>query len=116
MMANTVEDPNHDPNLYSEIDVRSCGWGEIVKVSNNSVPINNFKSKDNYPNSFNPLITISYELLNDGIINIVIYDLIGEKIKTLFSGFQSAGSENVNWNATDNQGQPLSAVVYLYKI
>ena len=116
MMANTVEDPNHDPNLYSEIDVSSCDGGEILKVPNNNIPAKNFTLKDNYPNPFNPLTTISYELLTDGIVNIVIYDLIGKKIKTLVSGFQTAGSENVNWNATNSQGQPVSSGVYLYKI
>ena len=92
------------------------GGGEILKVSNMNVPANNFTLKDNYPNPFNPLTTISYELLTDGIVNIVIYDLIGKKIKTLVSGFQTAGSKNVNWNATNNQGQPVSAGVYLYTI
>ena len=116
MMANTVEDPNHDPNLYSEIDVSSCDEGEILKVPNINVPANNFTLKDNYPNPFNPLTTISYELLADEIVNIVIYDLIGKKIKTLVSGFQTAGSKNVNWSATNNQGQPVSAGVYLYSI
>ena len=116
MMANTVEDPNHDPNLYSEIDVISCDEGESLRVPNINVPANNFTLKDNYPNPFNPLTTISYELLTDGIVNIVIYDLIGKKIKTLVSGFQTAGSKNVNWNATNNQGQPISAGVYLYSI
>ena len=116
MMANTVEDPNHDPNLYSEIDVSSCDGGEILKVPNINVPANNFTLKDNYPNPFNPLTTISYELLTDGIVNIIIYDLIGKKIKTLVSGFQTAGSKNVNWNATNNQGEPVSAGVYLYSI
>ena len=116
MMANTVEDPNHDPNLYSEIDVSSCDGGESLGVPNINVPANNFTLKDNYPNPFNPLTTISYELLADGIVNIVIYDLIGKKIKTLVSGFQTAGSKNINWNATDNLGQPVSAGVYLYSI
>ena len=116
MMANTVEDPNHDPNLYSEIDVSSCDGGESLRVPNLNVPANNFILKDNYPNPFNPLTTISYELLADGIVNIVIYDLIGKKIKTLVSGFQTSGSKNINWNATNNQGQPVSAGVYLYSI
>ena len=116
MMANTVEDPNHDPNLYSEIDVSACNGGESLRVPNLNVPANNFILKDNYPNPFNPLTTISYELLADGIVNIVIYNLIGKKIKTLFSGFQTSGSKNINWNATNNQGQPVSAGVYLYRI
>ena len=116
MMANTVEDPNHDPNLYSEIDVSSCDEGESLRVPNINIPANNFTLKDNYPNPFNPLTTISYELLTDGKVNIIIFDLIGKKIKTLVSGFQTAGSKNVNWNATNNQGQPVSAGVYLYSI
>ena len=116
MMANTVEDPNHDPNLYSEIDVSACNGGESLRVPNLNVPANNFILKDNYPNPFNPLTTISYELLADGIVNIVIYNLIGKKIKTLFSGFQTSGSKNVNWNATNTQGEPVSAGVYLYTI
>jgi hypothetical protein len=116
MIANTVEDPNHDPNLYSEIDVISCDEGESLRVPNINVPANNFTLKDNYPNPFNPLTTISYELLTDGIVNIVIYDLIGKKIKTLVSGFQTAGSKNVNWNATNNQGQPVSAGVFFYSM
>ena len=93
----------------------SCG-GEILKVPNINVPANNFKLKDNYPNPFNPLTTISYELLTNEKVNIVIYDLVGKKITTLSSGFQTAGSKNVNWNATNNQGQSVSAGVYLYTI
>ncbi|MAI86787.1 MAG: hypothetical protein CMF99_06465 [Candidatus Marinimicrobia bacterium] len=92
------------------------GGGEILKIPNINVPANNFTLKDNYPNPFNPLTTISYELLTDGIVNIVIYDLIGKKIKTLISGFQTAGSKNVNWNTTNNQGQPVSAGVYFYSM
>ena len=116
MMANTVEDPNHDPNLYSEIDISSCDEGESLRVPNINIPANNFTLKDNYPNPFNPLTTISYELLTDGKVNIIIFDLIGKKIKTLVSGFQTAGSKNVNWNATNSEGQSVSAGVYLYSI
>ena len=88
MTANAVEDPNHDPNLYSEMDVSSCDGGESLRVPNINIPANNFTLKDNYPNPFNPLTTISYELLTDGKVNIVIYDLIGKRIKTLVSGFR----------------------------
>ena len=104
-----------------EVNGASCEFGldniywsdgdEVLKVSNINVSANNFTLKDNYPNPFNPLTTISYELLADGIVNIVIYDLIGKKIKTLISGFQTSGSKNINWNATNNQGQPVSAGV-----
>ena len=48
-------------------------------------------------------------------VNIVIYDLIGKKIKTLVSGFQTAGSKNVI-GFMNNLGQSVSAGVYLYSI
>ncbi len=92
------------------------GGGEVLKIPNINVHSNNFILKDNYPNPFNPLTTISYELLNEGVVKIIIYDLVGTKIKTLTSEFQTAGSKNVNWNATNNQGQLVSAGVYLYSV
>ena len=59
---------------------------------------------------------ISYELLTDGIVNIIIYDLTGRKIKTLISDFQTAGIKNVNWNATNNNGELVPAGMYFYVI
>ena len=116
MMANTVEDPNHDPNLYSEIDVSSCDGGEILKVPNINVPANNFTLKDNYPNPFNPITNISYDLPEDSFVNITIYDMRGNVVNNLVNAKQSSGYKSVQWNAKDNLGQPLSAGVYLYSI
>ena len=116
MMANTVEDPNHDPNLYSEIGVSSCDGGEILKVPNINVCANNFTLKDNYPNPFNPLTTISYDLPKDSFVSITIYDMLGNVVNNLVNTKQSSGNKSVQWNATDNLGQPVSAGVYLYSI
>ena len=116
MMANTVEDPNHDPNLYSEIDVSSCNGGEILKVPNINVSANNSTLKDNYPNPFNPITNISYDLLEESFVNITIYDMLGNMVNNLVNTKQSSGNKSVQWNATDNLGQPVSAGVYLYSI
>ena len=116
MMANTVEDPNHDPNLYSEIDVSSCDGGEILKVPNINVSANNFTLKDNYPNPFNPLTTISYDLPKDSFVSITIYDMLGNVVNNLVNTNQSSGYKSVQWNAKDNLSQPVSAGVYLYSI
>ncbi|MEL1226841.1 MAG: T9SS type A sorting domain-containing protein, partial [Candidatus Neomarinimicrobiota bacterium] len=116
MMANTVEDPNHDPNLYSEIDVSSCDGGEILKVPNINVSANNFTLKDNYPNPFNPITNISYDLLEESFVNITIYDMLGNVVNNLVNANQSSGYRSVHWNATNTQGEPVSAGVYLYKI
>ena len=49
-------------------------------------------------------------------MNITIYDMIGNVIKNLVNENQNYGYKSVQWNATNNQGQPVSAGVYLYSI
>ena len=52
----------------------------------------------------------------DGLVNITIYDMLGNVINHLVNEVQNSGYKTVNWNATNNQGQPVSAGVYLYSI
>tara|TARA_B100000579_G_scaffold300415_1_gene250420 strand:- start:148 stop:462 length:315 start_codon:yes stop_codon:yes gene_type:complete len=75
-----------------------------------------FKLDQNYPNPFNPITEISYELANDGFVKLSIYDMKGREIKTLIENTQLSGKRSVTWNATDNNDQPVSAGLYLYKI
>ena len=75
-----------------------------------------FKLNQNYPNPFNPITKISYELASDGFVRISIFDMKGREVKTLIENVQLSGKQSVIWNATDNNGQPVSAGLYLYKI
>ena len=50
------------------------------------------------------------------MVNITIYDMMGRVVKTMINRQQNAGFKSVQWNATDNFGQPVSAGVYLYQI
>ena len=72
--------------------------------------------KQNYPNPFNPTTTLEYYLPRDLFVNISIYDMLGNKIKSLVQRDQVSGFKSVQWNAQNNQGEPVSAGVYLYKI
>ena len=67
-----------------------------------------FQLYDNYPNPFNPKTTINYELSTGGrtssgsitnYVDLSIYNLLGQKVATLVSGKQKAGSYSVEWNA-----------------
>ena len=75
-----------------------------------------FAIHQNYPNPFNPITTLRYDLPEDAMVNITIYDMMGRKINTLVSSQQTAGFKSIQWDATNNQGQPVSAGVYLYSI
>ena len=75
-----------------------------------------FALLQNYPNPFNPSTQIMYTLPKTSSVKIVIYDMLGSKVRTLFSGSQDAGYKNVLWNATNDQGDPVSAGMYIYTI
>ncbi len=70
----------------------------------------------NYPNPFNPTTTLRYDLPEDAMVSITIYDLMGRSIKSLVNSNQSAGYRSIQWNATNNLGEPVSAGMYIYMI
>ena len=77
---------------------------------------NKFSLYQNHPNPFNPITTLRYDLPEDALVNITIYDMKGRKISTLISSQQTAGYKSVQWNATNDKGAPVSAGLYLYMI
>ena len=70
----------------------------------------------NYPNPFNPVTTLRYELSQESFVNITIYDMLGNVVKSIVSQNQNPGYKSVQWNATNNQGQPVSTGLYFYTI
>ncbi len=70
----------------------------------------------NYPNPFNPSTTIRYEIPKNEYVKLVVYDMLGREVKTLFEGNQIAGSHQVVWDGTNNAGQPVSAGTYIYTL
>ena len=75
-----------------------------------------FALHQNYPNPFNPITSIRYDLPVDGLVNITVYDMMGRMVKTLVNSSQTAGFKSVQWNATNDRNEPVSAGLYLYTI
>ena len=75
-----------------------------------------FTLSQNYPNPFNPITTFSYELPNVAQVRIIIYDVLGRKIKSLINTEQSAGYHSLGWDATNDIGEIIPAGMYLYTI
>ena len=69
-----------------------------------------------YPNPFNPTTNIQYYLASNESINIVIYDVLGKKVKSFIKNNHDAGYGSFIWDATDERGQPVSAGMYIYSI
>ena len=70
----------------------------------------------NYPNPFNPVTTLRYELSQESFVNITIYDMLGNVVKNIVSQNQNPGYKSIQWNATNNLGQPVSTGLYFYTI
>ena len=75
-----------------------------------------FTLHQNHPNPFNPVTILQYDLPEDAMVNITIYDMMGRQVKTLINGSQTAGYKSIQWNATNNLGEPVSAGIYIYMI
>src|SRR5690554_1429227 len=70
----------------------------------------------NYPNPFNPETTISYSVEKAGNVTIEVYNMLGQKVKTLVNDTQTPGNHTVVWNGTDNNGKSVSSGVYFYRM
>jgi len=77
---------------------------------------NTFNLHRNYPNPFNPITTLSYELPEQAHVTLTIYDLVGREITRLVNTTQGAGVKSIQWEATNNIGQTVSAGIYLYML
>ena len=88
---------------------------DIVEGQSSELPTN-FILHQNYPNPFNPTTQIRYDLPEDAMVSITIYDLMGRSIKSLVNSQQTAGYRSIQWNATNNPGESVSAGMYIYTI
>jgi len=100
-----------DGELLDAISVFDNSSVAIKRIDNFS--LNNIY---NYPNPFNPITTLRYDLPEDAFVRITVYDMLGKVVSNLLNTNQSSGNKSVQWNATNNQGQPVSAGLYLYTI
>jgi len=81
-----------------------------VNFMGSEIPIT-YELSNNFPNPFNPSTTIRYQIPQDGIVTLKIYDILGSEVATLVNEEKVAGKYEVNFNASS-----LASGVYIYKI
>lgn len=75
-----------------------------------------FRLEQNVPNPFNPATEIAYYLSSAADVRLVIFNLLGEEIRTLVQARQTAGEKRVTWDARDNRGIQVGSGLYLYRL
>jgi len=109
--------------LTSDKDYILEGSGEITVPSAERFTLElkavvpaTFTLHQNFPNPFNPITTLRYDLPEDNFVMLTVYDMLGRTVVQLVNTTQEAGFKSVQWDATDSMGRPVSAGVYLYQI
>jgi len=87
----------------------------LLSINGEIIPVV-FALHQNYPNPFNPVTSLRYDLPEDGLVNITIYDMMGRVVNTLINDSQNAGYKSIQWNATNDRNEPVSAGLYIYTI
>ena len=99
--------------LLAQIDIA------LAKANGSDLPAElpaQFELAQNYPNPFNPSTTIRFALPEAGHSVLRIYDNTGRLVKTLLSGYRNAGTYQVVWDATNDNGQRVASGMYLYRL
>ncbi len=121
--VNIMFKPTMHGNFTDDISFRIFGYQQMiarqVNVYASSITAINAKTKapsqfklyQNYPNPFNPSTTIKYELPSSGDVSLIIYNVLGQKVKTLVDKFQSEGEHSVKFD-----GSNLTSGIYFYEL
>jgi hypothetical protein len=76
----------------------------------------NFSLEQNYPNPFNPTTRIRFQLPRAEKVKLLIYNLMGQQIRTLVDGKLNAGYYELTWDGCDDLGQRVGSGVYYYRL
>ena len=91
------------------------GYAESVSDGISMVPLD-YRLSQNYPNPFNPQTTIAFELRELGEVKLEIYNILGQRVKTLINGKRDAGRYTLKWNGLNDAGNRVASGVYLYRL
>jgi hypothetical protein len=90
-----------------------CGEMAISQIGSN-LP-REFSISQNFPNPFNPITSIIFDVAEMDEVSLVVYDLTGKEVITLVSGTYTPGTYNVEWNAVNNAGDGIVSGMYIYR-
>jgi hypothetical protein len=90
--------------------------GYVSEDDETMIPTRVTTLKPNYPNPFNPSTTIAFDMATSGRVSIEIYNIKGQKVRTLVNGYITSGEHTVVWNGNDDAGRPTASGVYFYRM
>ncbi len=99
------------PQILDLAYFNTC-WIDVTEET----PTIPFALKQNFPNPFNPVTTITFSVPERGRAVLNVYNVKGELVQTLVDDVVAAGEVSVTWDATDMHGRQISSGVYFYRL
>jgi hypothetical protein len=111
---------DHSSRLGGQLDadlyIEKIGTGTSVESQPEVILPSAFALSQNYPNPFNATTVISYSLQKNTNVKLVIYNLRGQKVKTLVDEQKPAGEYQVNWDGKNDSEEEVASGMYFYKL
>jgi hypothetical protein len=95
-----------------------AGSREFIAAESEGIPLEPvaFQLFQNYPNPFNPETVIHYSIPKNGHAELVLYNALGQKVRTLIDADAKTGAHGAVWNGRDDSGRLLPSGVYIYRL
>jgi len=103
-------------NIMNARGIPTSGLYKIGAQQNQIIVPSKFEIEQNYPNPFNPSTTISYTLPGEGKVTIMVYNIMGQEVKTLVDEVQASGIHSVVWQGTNVHGIEVASGMYFYNV
>lgn len=104
-----------NPRIYGDqVDMGAYEWQGQVDIED--LIVSSSLSMSNYPNPFNPVTSIKYDLAENSRVRMDIYNVKGQLVKTLLNQEMLAGTHSVIWDGNDDKGRAVSSGVYFYRM
>jgi len=101
---------------YAIINGKKFGQKISTTVHHEDLKPLNFFLYQNYPNPFNPKTTISFQIPNEAHVSLVVYNLLGQKIRTFVDKEMATGNHTRKWDGRNDFGNTVASGIYLYAI
>lgn len=103
---------NSSPVMTCDFFVSPAGVEDDLTESHPS----DYELRQNYPNPFNPYTSIEYSLPRIGWVRIDVFNVLGERVRTLVDEKQKAGSHSVKWDGTDDEDHSVPSGIYFCRL
>lgn len=100
--------------VCTDFMVKKCHYSDVDTEETDQIAA--FSLRQNYPNPFNPETDICYSLTKAENVKLTIYNILGQKIRTLVDEYQPAGTKTAHWDGKDENGNSVNSGIYFYRI